>query len=561
MWLKDVCIAIVQDTKKAIRRKPTWQNMWFAVSLGAFLLSNIRFSSIHFLAYGCAAVTGLLFALWLPPLLAWLNTLPKTLKWVAFVSALGAVEGNISAFIYRLAESDKTVQLFLGLPAALWAPLLWSFAVVVAVFGVWSMMVGCCFVYQKLLSPIREVWNRSSRIERVTVVVCVIGLSMLSWWSFAHTKVFYAESFDVIYTADSAIQEGRNAFLWLRHPENDLRQPLFALAAIPFFGAVTFLTMPFVMVCPYVEALGGSVVQILLIVGGFLLLTQLLRLRCGGERASVLMLLCGGYSTMLFCVQPEQYAVGVFWLLLFFVSGRHGVRGFSRLRKETFLFTVWSLVTNGIACLAVLPWWRKSAWKGCVLWLMNVGVKFATLFFLTMGALLLSKLSDRIEMYQKFAGRTVALADRLMQWLAFAAMSVCPPDADLVTTAKGVARWSLASSPAWGFYLGWAVLLGCLVALIFCWKRYAMRLCAGWVCFSFLLLCLIGWGTAENGLILYTLLFAWAFIGMLVLGVKELCERWCPKLFIPLIWVCAGVMLSFSLPEFLRMVRALSAVW
>ncbi|MBQ3759905.1 MAG: hypothetical protein IJJ91_02125 [Synergistaceae bacterium] len=42
-----------------------------------------------------------------------------------------------------------------------------------------------------------------------------------------------------------------------------------------------------------------------------------------------------------------------------------------------------------------------------------------------------------------------------------------------------------------------------------------------WLLYSFIILCVFGWGTAENGLILYSLYFSWAvFILMFSLVVK-----------------------------------------
>lgn len=53
---------------------------------------------------------------------------------------------------------------------------------------------------------------------------------------------------------------------------------------------------------------------------------------------------------------------------------------------------------------------------------------------------------------------------------------------------------------------------------------------------SFLLLCVFGWGTAENGLVLYVPYFAWAFLGLLGGGLAALStrlrqERWLPPVF------------------------------
>ena len=45
-----------------------------------------------------------------------------------------------------------------------------------------------------------------------------------------------------------------------------------------------------------------------------------------------------------------------------------------------------------------------------------------------------------------------------------------------------------------------------------------MALISGfWVLYSFVILCLVGFGTQENGLILYSLYFSWSFIVLLYL--------------------------------------------
>ena len=55
-------------------------------------------------------------------------------------------------------------------------------------------------------------------------------------------------------------------------------------------------------------------------------------------------------------------------------------------------------------------------------------------------------------------------------------------------------------------------------------SRYA-QICAGWVAFSFLLLCLVGWGTSENALVLYSLYFSWAFISLIIMLIMRVFEK------------------------------------
>lgn len=46
-----------------------------------------------------------------------------------------------------------------------------------------------------------------------------------------------------------------------------------------------------------------------------------------------------------------------------------------------------------------------------------------------------------------------------------------------------------------------------------------------WCIFSFILLFLIGWGTSENGLILYTFYFSWAFICLIFKLIEKLLHK------------------------------------
>jgi len=56
-------------------------------------------------------------------------------------------------------------------------------------------------------------------------------------------------------------------------------------------------------------------------------------------------------------------------------------------------------------------------------------------------------------------------------------------------------------------------------------KDIFSRLCFIWVIFSFVLLCILGWGTVENGLLLYSFYFLWAFICLIYKLFEKLLEK------------------------------------
>ena len=53
-------------------------------------------------------------------------------------------------------------------------------------------------------------------------------------------------------------------------------------------------------------------------------------------------------------------------------------------------------------------------------------------------------------------------------------------------------------------------------------KNFFAKICAFWVGCSILLLGIIGWGSAENGMVLYALYFSWAYVSLLFMLVEKL---------------------------------------
>ena len=53
------------------------------------------------------------------------------------------------------------------------------------------------------------------------------------------------------------------------------------------------------------------------------------------------------------------------------------------------------------------------------------------------------------------------------------------------------------------------------VSAVLSWRERSLRVCSLWVAFSAVLLFVVGWGAAENGMVLYTLYFFWAYAALL----------------------------------------------
>ena len=73
-----------------------------------------------------------------------------------------------------------------------------------------------------------------------------------------------------------------------------------------------------------------------------------------------------------------------------------------------------------------------------------------------------------------------------------------------------------------------------------------------WILFSFILLVVVGWGTKENVLILYSLYFAWAFYSLIFLLLNKIKNR---KIFITLTSLLITIMLIFTSIEMINILK------
>lgn len=96
------------------------------------------------------------------------------------------------------------------------------------------------------------------------------------------------------YTSDSGIVFSDDAYLSLMHPENDFRQPLFALFATPFCG-ISILFSSFLSNGLMFKAICENVVQIGMLVFANYLLAKMLKVK-PIIRVLFVTLICVAYS-------------------------------------------------------------------------------------------------------------------------------------------------------------------------------------------------------------------------------------------------------------------------
>ena len=451
-----------------------------------------------------------------------LRTVPAPVRLYALLSAAGIC-------LYARQNLDDMARSFLGagregLSAAVhWLTIVAALAAIAAVYALVSLLLG------RTVSLLRPLFRSLSGTEAVFLAAVTAALAAFAAFAFLRSRAFWdpGASYDVIYTSDSPGMFRPNVFLNLYHPENDLRQPLFAVFAAPLTGPAYLLAAPFAGAAPVAVPLLINMIQIPLLTTGHLMLAGILGLK-GRNRICFLAVASATYTTLLFSVMTEQYVVGYFWLIL-------AVYAYTETGETPVLFlsAAGGTLMTGLAMtpLSCRPEGEKNRLKSFVSKAWKAALGFLTLL-LAFGRLdVLLDLPAKTAVLSSFAGG-YSPAGRVNQYLAFVASCFAAPAAAADTVTCPHASWQLTAlnvtrtNPA-----GLILLILCAVSLAVNRREKGIRIAGLWAGFSALLLCLVGWGSPENGMILYSLYFGWAFL----LPLFRLAERTGEKLGLPLL--------------------------
>lgn len=341
---------------------------------------------------------------------------------------------------------------------------------------------------------------------------------------YCKTTVFHmagtsgTDSYDVLFTSDSGLIYSQDCYLNANADENDLRQPYFALAALPF-GAAAKLIALFLPMFAYGYAVGLQFVQIMAVFLSGYLLADVFGFE--GRRKYIAIAaytLC--FSQVFFGLLIEQYAVGVFYLLLavFFAKRRE------LLSVPLCALSVGGLLTN-IVLAPFCVFCKEKGEKAAAAYLKRAALGiFFLVFFMTVSGQLLqlhpALVRYRLDRYAEFPPR-LPLAGCVLQYTHFVSNLFLPAPAEAV--AGEAYRYHLLAIDGVRAE-GVALFVLAIVCFFACLRERGAQICGYWILFSLVLFLGIGYGTGENGVILYSHYFAWAFIGLYLCALRKLCR-------------------------------------
>ena len=386
-----------------------------------------------------------------------------------------------------------------------------------ALVTLFSFPAVCLFfyiAYREILKILKKLYESIGKTERVIFVSHSLFFTVLIVVSYCLTCVFsiaYYKNgmlYDIIYSSDSTALYYTNAWLNIGDAENDLRQPLFAVfsapfAVIPYALSVIFSAIPLFSFIPNLYAYLFAIGQAMLLMITILLLTDLLDLK-GVEKALACSVFAFSFPALLFSLNLEQYVFAVFWAILYLYSHKKKWADSDQL----LLCATGSLLTSAV--FFPLVYKKERTLKQNLLRIISIGVLFVALCFVFgRGAYLLGSI-DQVKKMLTWAGGDIPFIQRLYQYSAFIASCFVYPETHVV-------KETIQQVPPSGFhYGGIVILILAVIGFVVTRKRMFSKISFAWVCFSFVMLVMVGWGSKENGMVLYSLYFGWAFISLII---------------------------------------------
>ena len=505
---------VLREARERLRIQNIRQNLLLIVSFFAFLGLNMQRDMQKIIAIPVAMAMIVLFFACVPGVAEKRRKVPAGIRCYAFIAAAGVCVYTQQNFVGRMRNALGSGQA---------ATILTILSVALALLAMVALYTLISLLADHVTGTLKPLFRGLSGAEIAVFALITAALMGYSCYAFIRSSAFWnpGMSYEVIYTSDSPSMIEPNVFLWLYHPENDLRQPLFAVFAAPLTAPAYLLSLPFSGLSPVMTPLLMNLAQIAVLMTANLMLTGMMGLR-RTNRICFLLIASAAYPTLLFSVMIEQYIVAYFWLI--FAAYSYTEKGKAPVIAVS---AAGGTLLTSLACLP-LAYSAERDGKGVKAFL-TATVRAAAGFimmFLAFGRL------DTLLGFTKKAGILASFAGggspcgRINQYLSFVTACFAAPDAAVDTATYGHASWQMTGQNILNTdWAGAVLLLLCAVSLILNRRDKAVRIAGAWSGFSVLLLLAVGWGAPENGMILYTLYFGWAFLVLLFRLAERAAEK------------------------------------
>jgi len=285
------------------------------------------------------------------------------------------------------------------------------------------------------------------------------------------------------------------------------------------FAVAAYLGSQALFFVPNVFPVLLCTIQVAMLNLAALMFSRLLRLQ-GPSKIAFLTLFAVSFSVMIHALTFDGFIVSTFWLACFLYL-------FSERKNNcdyAYVAAAGTLLTTGILILLYL---RISKWKENIIRIVHVFVFYVTLWMVFGSRSLVAFLINWLAPLQKFIGKELSFYEKFSQYINFIASFFVKPKTIITPTPSTSGTWITCwLAPVESLNpLGLLLLSFCALGFVLNYKDRFAKICAFWIAFSFCVLCLGGWGTALNEMILYSLYFGWAYFCLTFLAIEKLLQN------------------------------------
>ena len=419
-------------------------------------------------------------------------------------------------------------------------------------FAIFPTIMFCIYWFINRVVPfIRKEVNTLSENEKKFLFVVLLLSIILSVGTAMITSAFQIPSRgddvflrEVIFTGDNGKTCKYDGWMNLEYVENDIRQPLFAVFSLPMaiFGHIISELLFFLPSdLSYYTVM--SIIQFLLLAFSTIFIVRLLNIE-ESDKKYFYLLVSLSFPYVLFGLVLEQYVISLFYLVLtiyFYFQNKEKI-------NYLYLGAVGTMITSGVLFPFITKFkdfkdWFKKGFKCFCAFIMIMVLSGQFSQILT--------LSETIKMLRQFTGVEVGFIARLYQFTHFIEDIFLSPNSAISKRFFDVGTYQLVEAKSLSI-IGICILFIVFISFFLNRKEKMAQVSFFWILFSIFVLVLVGWGSIENGQILYSLYFAWAYYILYFMFINKIKNR---KIFKMVITISIIIMFIFMFMEMINILK------
>jgi len=423
-------------------------------------------------------------------------------------------------------------------------------AVFAGALAFFSIFVFWYWLFSRLIPITFDYFIGLDKMDKLFLITSTIIFSILIIMVYSTTNVFYSPMvdgkvglYDIVYTSDSGGMVLNNVFVNIAAFENDLRHALFGLYSLPF-GIIAIILSKVIFFVPNSYPLLLAIVQVPLLSISGLLMCKMMKLN-QKSKFFLLLIFSISYPYIFYVLCLEHYLIGVFYLIVFIYTFLER----KTLKSLLYIGATGTFISSGI----LFPFISRQ--KKLMNWIKDIE-KTALMFFSL--AIVFGKLSPFLNFKaylkenMKFAGGQISFTDKVFQYISFIKSCFIKPIIEIKEIKYTLANYT-ASYHSYQLeeiktvsIIGLLLLALVILGFLLNYKNNFARVCIFWVTFSFVIMCVVGWGTSENGLILYSIYFSWAYVCLAFMAIERLFSK-IPKIKYSLLVTIVVIMMFINI--------------